>query len=251
MGMVWLTRTEPGASRQATVLREHGYTPLVWPVIEAVEVQPPRLLQNGQPLADERSAAQILRASPRMVIALSAHAVRAALKQRLLASVQHAVFVAVGAQTAAQFGEVSASVVTPVQATSEGVLALPLTAELSAGDVVWVLAGEGGREVVAQHLFREYGATVVKFELYRRQQRPGRPVEDAGRIGAVVIGSQQGLQAFAQLWREMSGGLSIPLVVPSSRVAAAAREAGFTDVHTANGADNEAVLDALQDIKEV
>lgn len=231
-------------------MREHGYTPLVWPVIEICELHPPALVRNQQRVADADTVAQILHTPPQMVIAVSAHAVRIAVQQDLLGVAQQAAFVAVGAQTASQLGDVAANVVIPETATSEGVLALPVMADLSADDVVWVLAGEGGRELITQHLHREYAATVVKLELYQRQQRSTCPQQDARQIGAVVIGSQQGLHAFAHLWRKMSGKPSIPLILPSARVAMAARQAGFTELHTAAGADIQAVVGALQDIEK-
>ncbi len=248
MEMVWLTRTEPGASRQAAQLRERGFNPLVWPVLDIVELDPPGLVQNGQRIDHHDSIEKIVQSSPQLVIALSGHAVRGALSQDLLASAATAKFIAVGDQTASLLGDVASAVVTPTPPTSEGILALPEIAEVNAGNVVWVLAGQGGRELIAQHLFRECGATVVKFELYRRQERTTAPEHPARAIGAVVIGSQQGLAVFGRLWQQMLGARSVPLVVPSSRVAEAARQAGFTEVHTADGADTQAVLEALQDI---
>ena len=248
MNTVWITRTEPGASQQADVLRAHGYVVLVWPLLEITLLEPPRLRVDGDLVDDPGSVANLRSASPRMVIALSGHAVRAAADLGVLQQAAGAITVAVGAQTAALLSDHFADVIAPVEATSEGILALPELNRLVTGDTVWVLAGVGGRDLLGQQLLSQYGVTVVKFELYRRVGRPRSPDVDVRSIGAVVIASQQGLNVFTKHWQNMSGSLSVPLIVPSERVAAAANEAGFVHVHVAGGADVHAVLAALQDI---
>jgi uroporphyrinogen-III synthase len=248
MKTVWITRTEPGASQQADVLRAHGHAVLVWPLLDIALLDPPQVRVNGNRVDDPDRVANLRSASPCMVIALSAHAVRAAAGHCVLHEAADAIAVAVGAQTAALLSLHFADVAAPTEATSEGILALPEVTRLAAGDTVWVLAGVGGRDLLEQQLLSQHGVTVVKFEFYRRVDQTRPPDLDARSIGAVVIASQQGLNVFTKQWQNMSGSLSVPLIVPSDRVAAAATEAGFLHVHVAGGADVHAVLAALQDI---
>ena len=248
MNTVWITRTEPGASQQADALRAHGYPVMIWPLLDIEILEPPQLRVNGDLVEDSDRVAALRSVPPRMVIALSGHAVRAAAGQGLLGDASGAIAIAVGGQTAALLSDLVTDVIAPAQTTSEGILALPELTRLAAGDTVWILAGIGGRELLAQQLLSQYAVTVVKFELYRRVGRPQPPEVDAHRIGAVVIASQQGLNVFTKQWQDMSGSPLVPLIVPSDRVAAAAAEAGFVHVHIAGGADVNAVLAALQDI---
>jgi len=250
MRKVWLTRTQPGADRQAQQLRDAGYDAVVWPLIDIVELEPPALQLNGEPVACADSAA-VQRPPPQLVIAVSGHAVTAAHHRQLLPGIEEAEFIAVGAQTGKLLSHHLGNeqvVLTPAVATSEGVLAMPEIAQLASGARVWILAGQGGRTLLAQQLHRDYGATVVKFELYERVERTQTAPLDAQVIDVVVIASEQGLSAFDRQWRRLQGDALVTLVVPSSRVADAAAEMGFSNIHTAAGADTDALMTALQGI---
>ena len=75
MDTVWLTRTEPGASRQAQYLRERGYRVLVAPLLEIAALDPPQLRVNGELLGAGETLQTAAAQSPRMIIAVSGHAV--------------------------------------------------------------------------------------------------------------------------------------------------------------------------------
>ena len=56
----------------------------------------------------------------------------------------------------------------PDEETSEGLLRLPIFQQLHRGDRLLVLRGEGGRNLVREHLITQ-GVRVDYIELYRRQ----------------------------------------------------------------------------------
>ena len=106
--------------------------------------------------------------------------------------------------------------------------------------------GERGRDLLAHYLRDERHARVVKWAFYRRVNQAQVPAFTAREVSAVIIASIQGLQAFLNLWAALAGNMSVPVIVPSQRVANAAAAAGFERVQTARDASAAAVLEALQ-----
>ena len=135
---------------------------------------------------------------------------------------------------------------------SEAVLRLPALNEI-AGRRVLILRGVGGREYLAQTL-RRRGAFTDYGELYRRQVQqhdgPRVAIELRGRgLSAVTVHSGESLAVLGELVEAHLHELfTMPLVVPSDRVAVQARELGFLNVHTAGGAGDEMMLAALEKI---
>ena len=135
---------------------------------------------------------------------------------------------------------------------SEAVLRLPALNEI-AGRKVLILRGVGGREYLAQTLSRR-GAFTDYGELYRRQvqQHDGPRVATELRglgLSAVTVHSGESLSALGELVEAHLHELfTMPLVVPSDRVAAQARERGFLNVHNAGGAGDEMMMTALEKI---
>jgi len=135
---------------------------------------------------------------------------------------------------------------------SEAVLRLPALNEI-AGRRVLILRGVGGREYLAQTL-RRRGAFTDYGELYRRQIQqhdgPRVAIELRGRgLSAVTVHSGESLAVLGELVEAHLHELfTMPLVVPSDRVAVQARELGFLNVHTAGGAGDEMMLAALEKI---
>ena len=186
--------------------------------------------------------------APGLVIALSGHAVGGFLECGLHQKFPSTKYIAVGESTGDLLRAAGLDVVVPGTATSEGILMLAEITRLQPGERVWLLAGEGGRDLLERQLLSQYGVSVVKLELYRRVTRSQPPPVDAQTIGGVVLASQQAGEAFAPLWRDMGGGECVSIIVPSQRVADAAVRAGFTRVHSAHGAGTEAVLTAIEKI---
>lgn len=222
---VWLTRSEPGASRQAKDLRAHGHEVLVVPVIETEAL--------SEPLPDGPFDT---------VVFVSEHAVRFGLAA-LEASdgFGSAAVLAIGARTAAVLEQAGHPTENPDQATSEGLLALPA---LQHPGRVLIVAGHGGRQVLEPALARR-GGQVRRFECYRR--RAVAPPSGSGVLScdAVIAASGEALQMVAEFWIGAGGRADVPVLVPSARVAALGVELGLKTLHDCNGADSNAWLRGL------
>ena len=225
---VWVTRTEPGASREAEAIAERGHQVWCEPVIEI-----------------ENLAVAVPTDEPDVVITLSGHAARRAATLGLTERSGAALHVAIGAETARLLAAADVQALIPGEASSEGVRAMPEMQSLPAGAIVWLWAGRGGRDLLARTLTEARGCSVVKFELYLRRRKA--PINlPAAPITAVVASSVEGLQAFADAWQQAGGGYNVGLVAVSSRVAAEAQALGFTRVVESNGADAAAVCAAIE-----
>ena len=137
---------------------------------------------------------------------------------------------------------------------SEALLALPVFGQAVACDNprVLILRGEGGREMLAERL-RDLGAQLDYLELYRRElpsYPPAALVErvKVERLNGLVVSSGQGFEHLCQLagdaWPQLA---SLPLFVPSPRVAQMARNAGALNVVDCRGASATALLAALRE----
>lgn len=159
---------------------------------------------------------------------------------------------AIGGTTAALLQERGLSPVTPGEAmTSEGLLAVPELASV-AGERVLIVKGEGGRDALRTALIGR-GAVVDELACYRRRCPELAPGTLAARLKSaqvevILLSSGEGLQNLLTLLsrEETTKFRHICLVVPSPRVAALAREAGFEQVCVAANASDAAMLAALQ-----
>jgi len=140
-------------------------------------------------------------------------------------------------------------------ADSQGLLALP---EFAAplGMRVLIMRGTGGRELLREELARR-GATVTVAELYRRVAAAPTHKEHAAltqalaapRPACVAVNSVDVLAALTDIIpADLVAALrSAPLVVPGTRVAAAARAAGWQGpVIEAAGAEDAAMIAAIR-----
>ena len=110
-----------------------------------------------------------------------------------------------------------------------------------------VVKGEGGRNVV-QNWVRSHRASVAEWDVYRRV--PARPDLGDEAIDAIVAASGDGLRGIAELWFAGGRSGSVPLLVPSSRVAGLAVAAGFDNATVTDGAADDAVVAALAKLRE-
>lgn len=159
---------------------------------------------------------------------------------------------AIGESTAAILEDRGVAVLTPgEQMSSEGLLALP-ELDSVANQRVLIVKGVGGRDTLREVLSGR-GAQVEEFACYRR----ACPVMASGElaqslqqasIDVVLVSSGEGLQNMLTLLSdtESTKFKDIGLIVPSPRVAAQARQAGFNDVVTAANASDAAMQQALQ-----
>ena len=236
---VWVTRSEPGASRLAAALRQAGHAPWTAPTLDI-----------------ERLDAPLPAGHFTLTAFLSEHAVSAAFANGWAPGPA----VAIGAATGAALRARGVVPALPTTATSEGLIALFAEAERAArrdgrppcretpaanlpGRIL-IATGEGGRDVLLAWLAGR-GAQPVKWPVYRRVARRGALPSDIP-IEAIVVASGAGLQAMADLWLPSGRSLATLVVAPSPRVADAARQLGFTHVRAAAGADAAATLAALR-----
>ena len=220
---VWLTRTEPGATRQATALAAHGFGVLKAPVlaIEPLQTTPPE-------------------GSFDVVVFVSEHAVSCAAANGWLCG--PAMPIGTAAVRALQARGVVPS--WPAQANSQGVV--DVLAASPPGRVL-VVKGVGGQTTL-QDWLRSRERTVVEWDVYRRV--PLDPVISGERVDAIVVSSGDGLRVVEQLWSAERREARIPLLVPSKRVADLAWAMGFERVVVTAGAGSAAVVDALLELRE-
>lgn len=221
-----MSRSQPGADRQAADLRAAGHQVVVAPVLEIEALAPP--LPEG---AFDR------------VLFLSEHAVRFGLAAiAALPWFGSARVLAVGARTGELLAQQDLQPEVPDAPTSEGLLALPVLQQV-AGLRVLLVAGAGGRGLLAETLTGR-GAEVVRYECYRRVpvDRFDPAVVDCD---VLIAGSGDGLRQAARLWREHGGHADLAVLVPSARVAALGVELGLVNLHDCAGADSAAWLRGL------
>lgn len=131
--------------------------------------------------------------------------------------------------------------------TSEALLALPSLQDLAEQRVLLV-AGEGGREWLAEELARR-GARLTRLALYRRQlcapENSGERLLDSGDYAALVVTSGELLEHLAG-WCG-AGALNQPLIVSSRRLATLADTLGFLRPRVAQGASPAALAIAVAD----
>lgn len=157
-------------------------------------------------------------------------------------------WLAVGAATAGALAAQGIDADAPVDARSEGLLELPALHDVRNRRLL-LLTGEGGRGLL-ESVLAERGARVSRLATYRRAaDAAARPAVDAFRSldtphRAVLVTSRDALQNLLAL----APGLptqQVLLIAASARIADAARAAGLSQVVTATGADDDALLTAL------
>ncbi|OIN14271.1 uroporphyrinogen-III synthase [Oceanisphaera psychrotolerans] len=242
-----VVRPEPQATSLSQALLAAGHQPVVSPLLSFVE---------GVEL--DRLPALLADLSARdYVIAVSVQAVNFAdnaLKQQG-SSWPDAHYIAVGEATGNAFDSVGVPGATvPDDPRSEGVISLPELRQLTGRRVV-ILRGNGGRHLIAPTLMQA-GALVDYCEVYRRHYHPdpnGTLVKSwqSQGVDSIIITSGGLLNHLVQLTATSARDwlTSRLLIVPSIRVALEARELGFTQVINAEGASNQALIDALDERK--
>lgn len=131
---------------------------------------------------------------------------------------------------------------------SEGLLALPGLQAVE-GKRILILRGNGGRELLGDTL-RQRGATIEYAEVYRREPPQAEDAE-AGWLeqsDMLTLTSGEALQNLLDFIaaEQQQTLLAKPLITVSERVAEQAKAAGFTQVSVADGADDEAIVKAVQ-----
>lgn len=220
---IWVTRSEPGASRQAAALQAAGYQVLTAPVLQ--------IEATGNPAPQ---------GSYQQVIFLSEHAVGNAGALDFCAGARvHAI----GRQTAAALQASGIAARSPDHSSSDGLLE-QLAGERLAGQSCLIVAGEGGRKTLARVL-AERGARVQEYLCYRRVAAAVRPDALVG-ITHILVASQDGFRAVARLWCSSGRSADVKVIVASDRIAELGSELGLENVQSADGAADEDWITALE-----
>lgn len=171
--------------------------------------------------------------------------------QRHGAPASHTLIAAVGKSTARELEQRlgrAPDLLPTARFDSEGLLALPGLQAVE-GKRILILRGNGGRELLGETL-RERGATIDYAEVYRRE--PPQP-EDAEtgwleKSDMLTITSGEALHNLLDFTAadQRETLLAKPLITVSERVAQQAKAAGFTEVYVADGADDKAIVRAVQ-----
>ena len=219
--------TRPAGQNEglAELIRAEGGEPIVFPVLEILDLDDTRALVAAADRLHEYDLAVFI--SPNAVDkALNVIGARRAWPPGLRA----ATIGRASERALARYGV--ADVIAPSgRFDSEALLALPQLADVQGWRVV-VFRGDGGRELLGDTL-RERGATVDYIECYRRV-RPNADVEPLlkrwgrGEIDAVTVSSSEGLRnlydmlgKLGQAWLKRT-----PLLAPHARIVENARALG-------------------------
>jgi len=230
--------TRPAGQNEglAELIRAEGGEPIVFPVLEILDLDDTRALVAAADRLHEYDLAVFI--SPNAVDkALNVIGARRAWPPGLRA----ATIGRASERALARYGV--ADVIAPSgRFDSEALLALPQLADVQGWRVV-VFRGDGGRELLGDTL-RERGATVDYIECYRRV-RPNADVEPLlkrwgrGEIDAVTVSSSEGLRnlydmlgKLGQAWLKRT-----PLLAPHARIVENARALGCERVIETGPAD--------------
>ncbi len=133
---------------------------------------------------------------------------------------------------------------------TEGLLSLPELQSI-AGQRILIVRGVGGRETLAEQLSAR-GANVEYWEVYQRvcPQLNMQAITDSwqhNKVDTIVVTSGAILKNLMALTpKELFPWLlACHIIVPSSRVATQAQQAGFSKVTNANAADSQSMFNAL------
>jgi len=224
-----VTRPAHQAGELAAWIRDAGGTPIIFPVIEIVDVADPRPLIDLIARLDEFDLAIFIspNAASKAMPLIASHGT-------LPASLKIAAIGKGGARELEKFG-VRNIIVPPLRFDSEGLLAMPELQNVSGWRVV-IFRGDGGRELLGDTL-RARGASVDYAACYRREKpiASAQPLLEAwqqNKLSAIAVTSSEGLHNLAAMLGQ--SGLALlektPLFVPHPRIAETARELGLTEV---------------------
>jgi uroporphyrinogen-III synthase len=226
---ILVTRPAHQAQHLVELIRTAGGTPILFPVMEIVDLPDVRPLNAVIDRLDEFQLA----------IFISPNAVTKAMnlihaRRTLPPGLRIAAIGKGGRKALAQFG-IAQVLVPEHRFDSEGLLALPELQQM-AGKKVVIFRGDGGRELLGDELQRR-GGQVEYAECYRRE----KPQADNAQL--LHLWARNGLHAITVTSAELLHNLfdlvgklgqqwmkSTPLFVPHERIAEAARGMGLTQV---------------------
>ena len=225
MTAIWITRTEPSATRLQEHLLVNDLTCHKWPLLDI------EMLSSAPPVR-----------TCDVLIVLSAHAVRS---MDIGAVVAGQVF-AIGESTyrALLLKNIVSS--TPEETTSEGLMNL-IQAKVCSNASVLLVSGEDGRKWLRDELIVN-GYQVYEWAVYRRLNRTDFPVDEVTECDFIEVSSISALETLQKCIDATKSEMksSLRLVVPSHRILKTCRELGFQNLRLARGASVEAITAVVQ-----
>ena len=251
-GALLVTRPPGQAGALCAELSARGFTPYEQPLLELFKL--PKLLPEARRYIENLSQYQHL-------IFISGNAVRFGMENilPLWPQLPDGIKVyAIGSSTAGMLREYGIEAICTASAagvnsamTSESLLAMEPLQGVE-GQHVLIVKGLGGRAVLSEVLAGR-GALVDNLACYQRQcpvLATGELAEKiAGwKIDLILISSGEGLANMLTLLSpaETIKLCTVPLIVPSGRVARMAEDVGFSAVHTAENASNAAMIEMVE-----
>ena len=187
-----------------------------------------------------------------IVIFISPNAVAFAHGQQLLGSLGAQYILAPGQGTAKMLYEAGIDQVTTPQSgsDSEALLRLDVLSRVS-GRRVCIVRGQGGRETLRETLLAR-GASVKYIEVYRRTKAFGAKVNISRAFaqGVDVMVAHSGetfqvLQDSIESSYILKHGQSLPIFLPSQRVAGLARRSGYHNIHVFAPPNDDGIVNGL------
>lgn len=215
--------------------REKGFSPLVYPVLDIVEVP-----------IDDVSRQRVMNLDVYdHVIFVSRNAVGFGLPyvdQYWPQLPMRLKWYAIGQASAAALEAEGIDAITPAEATSEGLLQMKPLQDLANARVL-IFRGVGGRETLAEGLASR-GAKVDYVEVYKREpaliSQEGVQTVNSMQSGIVLAYSGESLRAFCDSFSPESSRFVI--IVPTDRVKQVALALGFESISVAGGPDDDAMF---------
>lgn len=176
------------------------------------------------------------------VIVTSVYAVPACI-EGLKNTLQTPTIFAVGNATATLLQDAlpSLTVLTPLQHTSEGILAMQQLNEANCQEVV-IIKGEGGRQTL-QHALQKNGKTVTPFCVYKRQQLTPPVYTNSWDMddvsGIIATSENMATQLIASQPKQI---LTLPWVTVSERIANTLRNYKVASVAVCERATDQALI---------
>lgn len=220
---IWITRTEPGASRLASQLLESGYQPITAPVFEIEPVHSSLPQRNTD-----------------LWVFVSAHAVCHSATRRWDKTKP---VIAVGPATATKLESIKIHPLVPSRHSSEGIYDL-IRSRFKNGLRVTVVSGRDGRQDLSEWL-NDDGYVCKKWIVYVR--KPTKVQVPTSTLDAIVVASGAAISEVRQQFASLSV-VSIPLIVPSPRDEELAKSMQFSTVLIAEGASDNAIFRSLGDL---